>query len=173
MCSVCCICGIVKKESIGHGKSGWTSNHSLKEKSQNEYKNGLWKGKTVERENFLYRPIYCRTRKPLGSSKSTSFMVVRYMLQLKEVYFSGMDRIFVLVVGVPLGFIMMVYRYQLKQFTRNVAWAEQYLGAGGTYNLFILIGLAVSVVSLMYALGTIQDFFHGTFGVFFASGSSS
>ncbi len=78
-----------------------------------------------------------------------------------------MDRIFAAIIGIPLGFVVMIYRYQLKQFTGNIAWAEQYLGAGGTYNLFILIGFFLSVLSLMYALGSIQGFFLGTLGPIF------
>ena len=79
-----------------------------------------------------------------------------------------MDRIFVGLIGIPLGFAIIIYRYHLKQFTGDIAFAEQYLGTGGTYNLFILIGLAISILSLMYAFGTLQDFVSGTFGVFFA-----
>ena len=81
-----------------------------------------------------------------------------------------MDRIFAAVIGIPVGFLIMIYRYHLKQFTGNIQWAEQYLGSGGTYNLFILVGLFISIVSLMYALGTIQDFFNGALGPIFGVG---
>ncbi len=82
-----------------------------------------------------------------------------------------MDRILVAIFGIPLGFIIIIYRYHLKQFTGNIAWAEQYLGQGGTYNFFVLIGLAVFILSLMYALGTIQSFFTGTLGSIFGVSS--
>lgn len=78
-----------------------------------------------------------------------------------------MDRIFVVVVGVPLGFLMIIYRYHLKQFTGNIGFAEQYLGAGGTYNLFIVIGLGVAILSMMYGLGTLQDLVGSYIGPFF------
>jgi hypothetical protein len=78
-----------------------------------------------------------------------------------------MDRILVGLIGIPLGALMMIYRYQIKQFTGNIAFAEQYLGSGGTYNLFILIGMAISILSLMYAFGTIQELFYNTFGRLF------
>ncbi|MFO0780544.1 MAG: hypothetical protein U0519_01455 [Candidatus Gracilibacteria bacterium] len=81
-----------------------------------------------------------------------------------------MDRILVAIFGIPLGFLMMIYRYQLKQFTGPIQWAEQYLGSGGTYNLFILVGLGISIVSLMYALGTIQDLFSSGLGPIFGVG---
>lgn len=79
-----------------------------------------------------------------------------------------MDRILIGLFGIPLGVVIMIYRYQLKQFTGDIAFAEQYLGSGGTYNLFIIIGLAISILSLMYAFGTLQDFITGSFGRFFA-----
>lgn len=78
-----------------------------------------------------------------------------------------MDRILVFIFGVPLGFLIMIYRYQLKQFTGDIGWAEQYLGSGGTYNFFILLGLAVTILSVMYAFGSLQDLAGGTIGVFF------
>lgn len=81
-----------------------------------------------------------------------------------------MDRFFVFLFGMPLGVLIMIYRYHLKQFTGDVAWAEAYLGSGGTYNLFILIGFAVCALSLMYSLGTLQDFLVGTVGKFFVTG---
>ncbi len=81
-----------------------------------------------------------------------------------------MDRIIVGIFGIPLGFIIMIYRYQIKQFTGSIPWAEQYLGSGGTYNLYVIIGLIISMVSLMYALGTIQDLFNGALGPIFGVG---
>lgn len=80
-----------------------------------------------------------------------------------------MDRILVGLLGIPLGVIIIIYRYQLKQFTGDISFAEQYLGSGGTYNLFVLLGLAVSILSMMYAFGTLQEFLTGTFGQFFIS----
>jgi hypothetical protein len=82
-----------------------------------------------------------------------------------------MDRIFVGLIGMPLGIIIMIYRFHLKQFTGDLAFAEKYLGAGGTYLFFIILGLACSVLSMMYAFGTLQDFLTGTFGSFFSGGS--
>lgn len=78
-----------------------------------------------------------------------------------------MDRILVVIFGVPLGLGFIVYRYQLKQFTGDIAFAEQYLGSGGTYNLFILIGIAVFIGSLMYAFGTLQEIYAVSFGRLF------
>jgi hypothetical protein len=81
-----------------------------------------------------------------------------------------MDRVIAAVIGIPLGFVIMIYRAQIKNFTGKIDWAEQYMGAGGTYNLYIIIGLVVSIVSLMYALGTFQDIFNGALGPIFGVG---
>lgn len=78
-----------------------------------------------------------------------------------------MDRFLVFFFGVPLGILIMVYRFQLKQLTGDVGWAERYLGSGGTYNLFILLGIIFIILSVMYAFGTLQDFWTGSFGRFF------
>ncbi len=82
-------------------------------------------------------------------------------------FFLIMDRVLVAIFGIPLGLIIMIYRFQLTQFSGKIQWAEQYLGSGGTYNFYIIAGLAVSVLSLMYSLGTIQSFFTGTLGTIF------
>jgi len=81
-----------------------------------------------------------------------------------------MDRILVAIFGIPLGFVIMIYRYQLKQLTGQIQWAERYLGSGGTYNLYVIIGLVISILSLMYALGTFQDLFTGSLGPIFGIG---
>jgi hypothetical protein len=78
-----------------------------------------------------------------------------------------MDRIFVFLLGVPLGFIIMIYRSQLKQITGEIGFAEQYLGSGGTYTFYILLGIGIVFLSVSYAFGAFQDFFGSTFGMFF------
>jgi hypothetical protein len=79
-----------------------------------------------------------------------------------------MDRILAGVLGLPIGVLIIFYRFQLKQFTGDMDFAEKYLGAGGTYTFFIILGALVFILSLMYALGTLQDFIGGTFGRLFA-----
>jgi len=78
-----------------------------------------------------------------------------------------MDRIIVGIFGIPLGILIMVYRFHLKQITGDIAFAEHYLGAGGTYTFFILLGILIAVLSMMYAFGNLQEFIGGTFGQFF------
>lgn len=78
-----------------------------------------------------------------------------------------MDRILVFLFGVPVGFLIMIYRAKLRDVTGDLPFAEQYLGSGGTYTFYILLGIAVVFVCVSYAFGAFQDFFTGTFGMFF------
>lgn len=79
-------------------------------------------------------------------------------------------RFLVGIIGIPLGFIMIVYRKKLHDITGSMAWAEKYLGQGGTFTALALIGLAVSALSLMYMLGTLQTLLYNALGRFFVGG---
>ncbi len=78
-----------------------------------------------------------------------------------------MSRFFVALIGIPAGFLIMIYRFQIKQFFGNISFAEQYFGQGGTYTFLIILGLVISFLSLMYGLGTFQDLFNGILAPFF------
>ena len=75
-------------------------------------------------------------------------------------------RIIVGLVGIPLGFLIIYYRKQIKDITGSFTWAETYLGAGGTYNALVLIGFLMSVLSFLYMVGTLQEILYGIFGKF-------
>ena len=66
--------------------------------------------------------------------------------------------------GMVLGGLIIVYRPQIKDWVGAIPFAERYLGMGGTYLFLLLLGLAVFILSLMWALGTLQSFLMGTFG---------
>lgn len=78
-----------------------------------------------------------------------------------------MDRILVPLFGIPIAFALMIYRTKLKEITGNIDFAEQYLGAGGTYTLFVLLGLVIFIFSVMYMFGSFQEIFSATLGRFF------
>lgn len=78
-----------------------------------------------------------------------------------------MDRFLVILIGWPLAFLILKYRRPIKEFIGDVGFAERFLGAGGTNTLVVILGFLVFVLSLMYALGTIQAFVRNTFGMFF------
>jgi hypothetical protein len=78
-----------------------------------------------------------------------------------------MDRILVPLIGIPIAFALMIYRVKLKELIGNIPFAEKYLGAGGTYTFFVLLGLGVFIFSCMYMFGTFQDIFSATLGKLF------
>ncbi len=67
-------------------------------------------------------------------------------------------KILVLILGSVASFLILRFRGPLKMFTGNFSWAEKYLGSGGTNTFFVLMSLGVFILSLMYALGTLDVF---------------
>ena len=78
-----------------------------------------------------------------------------------------MDRLLALIIGCPLGFVMMYFRRAIKEFIGEVGFAEKYLGVGGTNTFVVLVGMLVFIGSLMYSLGTFQSFLSDSIGTFF------
>ncbi len=78
-----------------------------------------------------------------------------------------MDKFLVGLFGFPFAFLLMIYRSQLKQITGEIDFAEKYLGPGGTYTFFIILGLGIFVFTVMYVFGTFQDIFNATLGSLF------
>jgi hypothetical protein len=78
-----------------------------------------------------------------------------------------MDKFLIAIIGFPLSFIFIIYRAKIKNFTGSVAFAEKYLGAGGTYTLYIILGVVIFILTLMYITGTLQSFLAGTLGPLF------
>lgn len=77
-----------------------------------------------------------------------------------------MDRILALLIGVPLGILVLKYRKRVKDFFGDIAFAEKYLGVGGSYTFIVIMGILIFVFSLMYALGTLQELLLQIFGRF-------
>ena len=63
-----------------------------------------------------------------------------------------MDRFLIGIIGIPLSFVMIYYRRQIKDFVGEISFAEKFFGMGGTHTMILLLGLLVFVLSLMYAL---------------------
>ena len=76
-------------------------------------------------------------------------------------------RLLVALVGIPLGFLFIVYREKVKRFTGDIETFEKWFGSGGTYTGLFVVGLIIVIGSLMYALGTLQILFESIFGRFF------
>lgn len=66
-----------------------------------------------------------------------------------------------------LGFLMIVYRERLKGVTGDIGFAEQYLGGGGTYTFYLILGVVLFVMGLMWSTGTLQWWFAENLGRFF------
>lgn len=77
-----------------------------------------------------------------------------------------MDKVLAILIGWPLAFLFLKYRRPIKEFTGDFAWAEKYLGMGGTNTFIVLFGVLIFILSLMYALGTLEALLQATFGRF-------
>lgn len=64
------------------------------------------------------------------------------------------------------GFGLLIYTEKVKSFIGEVAFAEKYLGSGGTYTFLKLLGLFLLFASIIYITGTydrfIPEFIKGT-----------
>lgn len=78
-------------------------------------------------------------------------------------------RILLGLIGCTLSILLVVYRDKVIHFMGPIAWAEQHLGGGGTYTLFVLIGLLGFIFSLMYMTNSFGLIFGGTGVEFFES----
>lgn len=82
-------------------------------------------------------------------------------------------RFLVFLFGFPSGLAMVVYRERVKRFTGDMGFAEKWFGPGGTYTAILILGLVLSIGSIMYALGTLQSLVTTLLGPFFGVTSSS
>lgn len=78
-----------------------------------------------------------------------------------------MDKFLVAIIGMPAAFIIIYYRFQIKNFIGDVAFAEKYLGVGGTHKLILIVAVFIFIFSLMYAMGTWQSWSTAVLGPLF------
>lgn len=64
-----------------------------------------------------------------------------------------MFRILVGLIGIPVGYYILRYKDRVVMTVGKMEWAERYLGAGGTYNAWVVIGMAVIAGSFLYMFG--------------------
>lgn len=69
--------------------------------------------------------------------------------------------------GMIAGFLIIIFRAKIKDVTGDIGFAERYLGPGGTWTFLLIFGVGVFIFSLMWSLGTLQDFFMKTAGPLF------
>jgi hypothetical protein len=57
-------------------------------------------------------------------------------------------------IGIPLGILIMVKtNYIVDQITGSIGFAETYLGSGGTYTFFRILGFLITLLSLFVMFG--------------------
>jgi len=66
-----------------------------------------------------------------------------------------------------MGFAFIKYREALYRFTGPNAWAERWLGSGGTFNLYILIGSGMVIGAILYLFGVLDSLTQAVFGRLF------
>ena len=62
-------------------------------------------------------------------------------------------RFLVLIVVIFVSILMIRYREWLVRQIGKSGWAEHYLGAGGTYTMWILIALLFIILAMFWAFG--------------------
>ena len=77
-------------------------------------------------------------------------------------------RILVGLLFAALGVLILKYTYPLKNAFGSWGWAERYLGNGGTYSAWKLIGIGLMILGVLWATGTLGGLLAGTLGQFFA-----
>lgn len=60
-------------------------------------------------------------------------------------------KIAVLIVGLLLGTAFLKYNFQLTRLFGHNSWAERYLGDGGTYTMWKLLGVIAIIIAVLYA----------------------
>jgi hypothetical protein len=59
-------------------------------------------------------------------------------------------KILAVVIGIPIGIFLMTHSYQVTQMFGHNSLAEQYLGTGGTYTMWKLLGTILIVAAVLY-----------------------
>jgi len=66
------------------------------------------------------------------------------------------ERIIVFFVTFGAGIIILKYTEPIVRIVGKSAFAEKYLGMGGTYNMWKIIAIVVMVVGFLFLIGTIS-----------------
>ncbi len=69
-------------------------------------------------------------------------------------------------IGMVIGLLILVFRPRIKDFTGDIGFAEKWFGSGGTWTFFIILGVGIFVLSLMWATGSLQSFMSSKFSQF-------
>ena len=64
-------------------------------------------------------------------------------------------RILIFIIGVPVGLYMVRYKDRIVANFGKMAWAEKSLGAGGTYNAWVIFGMIIMIISALIITGSL------------------
>lgn len=67
-----------------------------------------------------------------------------------------LKRFILLIIFFVAGILIVYYREKIVRIFGKNNIAERYLGAGGTYNMWVLIGMIVMLVGLLILLGKLS-----------------
>ena len=70
------------------------------------------------------------------------------------------------------AFLLIKYREKVVGFTGKFAWAEKYLGTGGTYNLMVIISIILFFWGVAKMTGTTDVFLSPLRGIFSPGGAA-
>lgn len=73
------------------------------------------------------------------------------------------------IIGITIGIFYLKYNYQITNVIGRFPGVENVLGQGGTYLFHKLIALAIIILSIMWAFGTLQTALQDIIGPFFSS----
>ena len=54
-----------------------------------------------------------------------------------------------------IGFGLIKYSFPITNFFGHIPWAERYLGGGGTYTLYKIVGVIVIILAFLYMFGSL------------------
>jgi hypothetical protein len=78
-----------------------------------------------------------------------------------------MDKWIVVLICWPLAYLVLRYRRAIKDFIGEIGFAEKIFGSGGTNTFIVIFGILVFVLSVMYAMGTLQAIIQNILGPLF------
>lgn len=65
------------------------------------------------------------------------------------------------------GLGLIIYREKVQRVSGDIGFAEKYLGPGGTFQFYLLLGIAMVFISIIYVTGGLDAFIENTIGRFF------
>lgn len=71
------------------------------------------------------------------------------------------------IIGITIGILVVMYNRDIVRIVGTSGWAEKYLGAGGSYSMWQLIGLLIIVLTILYVTDTLDKVLGSTVGAIF------